>query len=378
MLAQADPGVPHLPNCSTAVVDGLPLAAIRDVMTELPPDPAVKKAIMSITEKWRADSRSIEPITEIRRVLDGIRAMPRGNDRLRAMNTLVRTLGQREMLATLLDMMRDAANRTGSQDEELTRPSRQATKHALYGWAGQTLLIPSGGQPTEGTLEPEEGVRELLGDTPPLAMWGLSLHLWQPNHSAKGFASGARIAPDAIVEPPHSHPFDFASMVSVGTMRQSIYVQKACDPGTSRPVGRYDGVRLEHVDGVWPEHTYRLTCELSTLEAGVELSAGQSYYLPCDMIHDVEFNTEIAATTPAVSLFLASEIVVKPHVYIAATLADAHDAEPRMKDQGRPLSESAWHEKLRVIAAYLRGQQPTLSLKDIVKHDSSYAFFHVS
>jgi hypothetical protein len=315
----------------------------------------------------------------MRSVLDWIRALPRGNERVKAMNTFVRTLGQPGVLATFLDMMRHSAKRDGSPEEELSLISRNARKHSAYGWAGQTLLLFSGKQATQGTLPPEPGVAEMLGDPPP-AVWGLSMHIWQPNPRAQGFTSGGRIAPGLIVEPPHSHPFDFASMVSVGTMHQSIYGQLSADElpelGAHDQGGRYDGVPLEHVDGVWPEHTYRSSCEVRTLETSVALGAGDSYYLPCDMIHDVEFDAHVAATTPAITLFLASEAVVKPHVYMAPSMADAHAANPHLKDQGRALTTSAWHAKLDAVASYLRGEQPTLCLDQIVGHDGEYAFFH--
>ncbi|HEY5835774.1 MAG TPA: hypothetical protein VIW71_18095 [Streptomyces sp.] len=354
-------------------VDGQSLVAIRDTMTSLSPDERTEQALTAILAGWRGDRASVDPIGAIRDVLDDIRALPRGAGRLAAMNTFVRTLGEAEALATFLDMMRDSAERPGTADEELTRFSRNARKHAVYGWAGQTLLLFSGFEPTEATVTPEPGVLELMGENPPAAVWGLSMHIWQPNPNAKGFSSGARIEEGVIVEPPHSHPFDFASMVSTGVMRQSIYAQASATPGCE---GRYDGVRLEHVDGVWPEHQYRATCELSTLEKSVELTAGDSYYLPCDVIHDVEFDAKVATATPAVSLFLCSEAVVKPHVYMAATMADAHDANPALKAQGGALTPEAWQAKLAAVSAYLRGQRSTLSLDDIVDYDGEYAFFH--
>src|SRR5688572_23150444 len=309
-----DWGEPHLPACSRLSVDGRRLAEIRDTMTNLPPDPSVETALVSIINQWRADPTSVEPIGAVRAVLDRIRIMPRGDNRLAAMNTFVRTLGQANALATFLDMLRDSARWEGTPDEELTRWSRNARKHAVYGWAGQTLLLFSGFEPTEGTTEPESGVLELLGETPPPAVWGLSMHIWQPNPHAKAFPSGARIPSHVIVEPPHSHPFDFVSMVSQGRMHQSIYTQGRANDGQGE--GRYDGVLLEHVDGVWPEHIHRSTCEIATIEQSVALGAGDSYYLPCDMIHDVEIDATVAVNKPAITLFLCAEAVVKPHVYM--------------------------------------------------------------
>jgi hypothetical protein len=336
---------------------------------------------MSTVSKWRDNPQSVEPIREIREVLDAIRILPRGETRLALMNTFVRTLGRPQVLATMLDMLRNSAERDGTDEEELTRPSRNGTQHAVYGWAGQTLLVLSNFGQSEGTVRAEPDSLQLLGETETPGLWALSMHIWQPNPNAKGFSSGARIDTDTIVEPPHSHPFDFSSTVSVGVMHQSIYADRPFDghgDGTdSRGTdGRYDGIRLEHVDGVWPEHLYRSSCDLTTLERRVALKAGDSYFLPTDMIHDVEFDAKIAATTPAITLFLASEAVVVPHVYMAKAMADAHDANPDLKTQGSALSATAWHEKLKTVSSYLRGEQQTLCLDDVVKHDGEYAFFH--
>ena len=385
LAESVDFGTPHLPDCPSISIDGFSLARIRDELTRLPPYEETGHAVASIVARWNKDPESIDPIYEIGAVMESIRALPRGDVRVGAMNTYVRALGEPQVLATLLDMMRASALRPGSRGEELTRMSRNAARHCAYGWAGQTLLVASDEKLTNGTLEPEPGVRELIGGCPP-SVWGLSLHVWQPNPNAKGFPSGARIGPDIVVEPPHSHPFEYSSMVATGTLRQSIYAQRAL---RSAPGGlgagadggaaarrRYDGVRLEHVDGVWPEHTYQASCELETVEEGVDLRPGESYYLPCDMIHDVEFETKAARSTPTITLFLASEIIVKPHVYIAPAMADAHAARPGLKDEWEALSSSAWHAKLEAVAAYLRGDRPTLLLDDIVKCDAEYAFFH--
>ncbi len=346
-------------------------------MTELAPDPATEQVIMSLVDQWLDDPTEAEPLQGIRDLMDAIRALPRGESRLKCMNTFVRTLGTPRVFATFLDMMRDAAGRPGTAEEELSRVSQTARKHCIYGWCGQTLLLTSSTQPTEGTQKPEPGLWEMLGDPPPAA-WGLSMHIWQPNPNAKGFPSGGRIDPDVIVEPPHSHPFDFASMVAIGSMRQSIYTQNPT--GEVRVVvgreGRYDGVLLEHVDGVWPPHGQQSSCEVGTLEARVLLQAGDSYYMPCDKIHDVEIDARTAGRTPAITLFLASEAVVKPHVYMAQSMVDMHEACPHLRHEGQALPPEAWHAKLTAVASYLRGEQSTLSLDDIVNYDGDYAFFH--
>jgi hypothetical protein len=340
------------------------------------PDVTIERAILRLVDEWAADPMSVEPIQSVRSLMDSIRTLPRGDERLKCMNTLVRTLGQPQVFATFLDMIRDSAGRTGTREQELSRISQNASQHCVYGWTGQTLLVTSSAEPTDGTLDPETGVAELLGEIPP-AVWGLSMHIWQPNPRAKGFASGASIEPDVIVEPPHSHPFDFASMLAIGSMHQSIYAQRRSDrafPATRE--GRYDGTTLQHVYGVWPPHDRRSPDEVMTLEERVPLRAGDSYYMPCDRIHDVEIDANTASDTPAVTLFMASECVVKPHVYMAASMADFHDAHPNLKRRGYALPSEDWHAKLELVAAYLRGEALTLNLHDVVKYDGEYAFFH--
>ncbi|MGY4101243.1 hypothetical protein ACW2Q0_17040 [Nocardia sp. R16R-3T] len=292
------------------------------------------------------------------------------------MNTVVRILGTANTLATLLDMIRDSATREGSHEQELSLYSRLEPKHSLYGWCGQTKLICSSPGLTPGTLSPEPGVQEILGRIP-TTVWGLNMHIWQPNPFAKGFPSGKRPEPNVIVEPPHSHPYDFASMVAIGSMHQSIYAQRGPDGSTvSIENGRYDGLMLEHVSGVWPPHTDQESAQVVVLEERIRLSAGDCYYLPCNVIHDVEIDATVASTKPAITLFLRSEAVVKPHVYMASSMVDYHAAHPDIERLGQPMLEEDWHTKLRMVSEYLRGDSPNLILDDVVKQQSEYAFFH--
>lgn len=371
-------GIPHLPECPDVSIDNLSLASVRDVMTSLAPEVRIERAILRLVEEWLVNSTSVEPIQSIRSLMDSIRSLPRGDERLKCMNSLVRTLGQPQVLATFLDMIRDSAGRTGTREQELSRISQKTTQHCIYGWTGQTLLVTSSAEPTKGTLEPETGVAELLGEVPP-EVWGLSMHIWQPNPRAKGFASGASIERGIIVEPPHSHPFDFASMLAIGGMHQSIYAQRRSNSDLVEPIHRghrYAGTTLQHVYGVWPPHDHRLSSEVMTLEERVSLRAGDSYYMTCDRIHDVEIDANIALDRPAITLFLASECVVKPHVYMAPSMADFHDAHPKLKHRGYALPSEDWHAKLELASAYLRGKALTLNLHNVVKWEGEYAFFH--
>lgn len=371
---------PHLPYGPRTTVDEKPLAWIRDYMNGLAPHVETANAIHRLFDNWHRNSQATLPIQTIRRLLDSIRELPRGDERIMAINTVVRTLGTPAALATLLDMMQDSARRTGSTEQELSLYSRREAKHSSYGWCGQTKLICSSSAPTRGTLLPEIGVQEILGNAP-ATRWGLNMHIWQPNPSAKGFPSGKQTE-NAIVEPPHSHPYDFASMIVIGSMHQSIYAECKTDPVTpsascaQKIDGRYSGVTLEHVHGVWPPHAEQESTQVTAVEKRILLSAGDSYYLPCNVIHDVEVDALTASVKPTITLFLRSECVVKPHAYVARSMIDFHADHPDIEHLGKPMVDLDWHEKLRLVSDYLRGVRPNLILDDVVKSQSEYAFFH--
>ena len=72
-------GHPHLPPSPSLSIDGRPLTAIRDFVTAMPPDSVTEQALASVMQKWDSDPRSVEPIREIREVLDKIRLLPGGS-----------------------------------------------------------------------------------------------------------------------------------------------------------------------------------------------------------------------------------------------------------------------------------------------------------
>ncbi|PZR39738.1 MAG: hypothetical protein DI538_06185 [Azospira oryzae] len=368
---------PHCPGIST---DGLSLRKNRDYMTEMPPDINTRDAILNLFDAWVKKPDIAEPLATVRAILNTMRILPRSEERLCVMNTFVRTLGQPELFATFLDMIRYSSLKGNTSEKSLSEISRKSSKHAVYGWCGQTRLSLSGTEPTSGTTQPEPGVQAFLGKTPTSA-WSLSMHIWQPNPKAKGFVCGHRDLPGIIAEPPHSHPFDFASMVVTGQMHQSIYTQHdtSYDLNNNKfPTGkgRYHNIDLDHVHGVWPPHDIQEKSKLRTLEERVELNAGDSYYMSGDMLHDVQINSAIAQHQPAITLFLRAESFIKPHVYMAASMAEFHTANPELKTQGYPLAENDWYQKLEVVADYVRGKNTTLNLADIVRYDNDYAFFH--
>lgn len=142
--------------------------------------------------------------------------------------------------------------------------------------------------------------------------------------------------------------------------------------------GYYDGIPLQHVDGVWPPHAFRNTVLLRTLEHRVQLQAGDVYYMPCGWIHDVEVDARRAVLHPPITLFLSSEYTVMPDVYMTGAMADFHEAHPQVKSLGTAIPEGRWHDKLKAISDYLRGHCDHLNLNEIVRHDGNYAFFHLS
>lgn len=375
-------GFPHLPvSCPRVSTDGMSLHYIRDYMKSLTPNLSVREAILLLMDRWQDNRSSAEPLASIRILLDSIRSLPRSDERINCMNTFLQTLGQPEAFATFLDMIRDSSRRSGTREQQLSEVSRKSSKHAVYGWCGQTRLSLSGTESTENTLPAESGVQAFLGKTPTSA-WSLSMHIWQPNAHARGFSCGHKDLPNIIAEPPHSHPFDFASIVVIGQMHQSVYAQHGSNLALTRKEteirkGRYDGITLEHVHGVWPPHDYREESMVMTLEDRFEMNAGDSYYMSADTIHDVQIEADIAQNKPAITLFLRSESFVKPHVYMASSMADYHALHPDLKNQGYPLAQNYWNEKLKLVADYVRGKSPTLNLSDIVKYDSEYAFFNI-
>lgn len=374
-------GCPRLlGSCPKVTADEMSFRRNLDRMRSLIPNQATRHAVLSLLDRWHAQRDSVDPIASIRGLLDTIREVPRSDERVNRMNTFLRILGQPEHFATLLDMVRHSSYRLGTTERLLSESSRKSSKHAVYGWCGQTRLVLSGTEPTPNTLVSEPGVQDFLGKTPTSA-WSLSMHIWQPNANAKGFECGCSSAPQIIAEPPHSHPFDFSSIVVIGEMHQSIYAQ--CDSvveltgRTSRaPRGRYDGITLSHVHGVWPPHSQYEEASITTLENRVLMKAGDSYFMPGNIIHDVQVDAAVSQSRPAITLFLRSEAYTRPHVYMSRAMADFHALNPDLKHQGYPLVEEVWNRKLELVADYVRGKTPTLDLSSIVKYENEYAFFN--
>jgi hypothetical protein len=374
---------PFAPEETESLKDYTSLSSIKEILTESFIDPSTEVKINSIIEDWLSCPQEARPISQMRSVLDDARKIPAGEERTRVMNTIVRTLGQPETLATYLDMLRDSANRNGTLEQELCRSKLQNVRmHSIYGWCGNTLLSESHSDVVEGTYESNPELGKKLGNSP--AAWNLTMHIWQPNLGAKGFPIRSGLPEGTILEPPHSHPFNFVSKIVKGNIRQNIYKQNyATEPeirneGSEPGNGYYHKEILEHVDGVWPPHDFDESVALKTIEHRVQINEGDSYYMPCDWIHDVEVDGNQAATKPTISLFLSSEYLVMPHVYMTKQMLDHHTQNPNIKKTGSPIEEDAWKCKLELLSAYLRGESETLNLNDVVKHEGTYAFFNIN
>jgi hypothetical protein len=350
------------------------LAASRELLTAMSPDPETEASIVRLFDSWRNKPISATPLQDLREIVEMLRLRHRNPYRIAGMNTLIRHLGQRHNLADFLEMMREAMRRESTVEQEIALISQLGKWHSIYGWCGQTIVVTSAPNPVSSTSKPKrEGVAESLEYPRPL--WWISIHVWQPNANAAGFPSGKRFEPELIVEPPHTHPFDFVSMVSVGKMRQSIYRPATGAEGVDP--GRYAGVTLQKVDGVWPPHNQNQPTAVEAVEQSVVLSEGDSYFLPYNVIHDVEISANGARETPTITLFMASESLDTADVYMAESMLDYHECNPDILAKAKPMERADWDSKLQLLAEYLRGNKQTLRLQDLVQSETDYAFFHV-
>lgn len=351
------------------------LSESRDKMTSLSTDNDVRCAVDKIFEEWRKYGTNSEPLNQLRKIVETLRLRDRSIYRLKGMNTLVHCLGRRERLAEFLDILRLSINNQNEKEKKLALISQQGKWHSIYGWTGTTFVTLSDDQPVKATSQPKDDKLNKKLEYP-LPLWWMSVHVWQPNGNALGFPSGKRSEPNLIVEPPHSHPFDFVSIVSKGSIRQSIYRPKELATKRDSQKGRYDSTILMEVDGVWPPHTRERPARLETIENQVLLSEGDSYFLPYNVIHDVEVSKNTASSTPAVTLFFASESIDVANVYMANAMLEYHKEHPDIIDSATPMQKSDWELKLKMLSNYLRGESDTLTLSQCFKNKSSYAFFH--
>lgn len=365
---------PYTPEGANSMPHLATLCESRDVMSNMQLDTMVEEKLSNVFARWKSKSDTVEPLLEMQRILELIRILPPSEERARKMNTMVRVLAEPTHLATYLDMLRDSASRSPTEEYlRCARISMEGTRHAVYGWSGQTLILESFEGATMGTFPAEDGLQEMIGNT--TSEWGLSIHIWQPNPTAQAFPSPMTPSPHSVVEPPHTHPFGFVSAVVMGEVYQTRYmIDDGRCPIDTMPQ-RYPNGGLIEVDGVWPPHQHYRPRFLVAVER-VTLQAGQSYYLPAHWIHDFEVDARTAIDQPSITLCLMEEFVVKPRSYISEALFEYHAANPDLLELGKALSVEQWHTKMEALSSYLRGDSSTLEVGKIVAHEDSYAFFH--
>lgn len=351
------------------------LGRTRDALSSGYRDPATEEAVTAILRKAeKGDTDATEALVDLQDELEVIRGTAMGVPRIAKMNSFVRTLGQKDSLATFLDVMRRAANEGRSASQEIAERVRSRPEHCIYGWADQSMVLVSQKHRTEATSAPEAGVDEYY--TFPVAEWHISIHIWQPNPEAEGFSSTKRLEPGIIAEPPHSHPFPFVSYMSIGEMRQSIY-EEIASPEDGQRTDRYGNVELQRTDGVWPPHQEYESSRLRTLEDRLLLAEGESYFMPTSLIHDVEFDRAVAENRPAITLFLCSETTNIARTYMVPTMAEYHRQHPDITKKAKALDPEVWDAKLLATAAYLRGDTDHLRMGELFECGSSYAFLNV-
>lgn len=92
---------PTLPSmCPPISTDRMALRQNMEYLRNQPPDVFVQEAIFSLMDSWKKDSESVRPLTTIKDLMDTMRTIPRSEQRLKAMNTFVKTLSNPEFFAT--------------------------------------------------------------------------------------------------------------------------------------------------------------------------------------------------------------------------------------------------------------------------------------
>ena len=342
----------------------LNLSGYRNEFTTMQPNPEISHAIQTAIDSWQKIRLGCDPVADLQQVVEKMRKMATGAPRNQCMNTFVRTLGEPGTLATWLDILRHTYHQNNTAGQKICQILQSYKRHSHYGHC-QLLMLVSERHLTEAITP--TSARVSANQTKHAQQWDMTLSIWQPLATGTSFASAKRSEPHLLVEPAHTHPFDFVSKVVIGTMYQSTY-RSTTKEVSSGSKGRYAGVSLTRVDRTWPPHQYRKQAWLETLEDRVPLQAGDSYFLPSDLIHDVEMDLTISFNQPTITLMLSAESTVSADVYLEPVMLDFHDANPNLKDADCEMPFETWNEILRDTSAYLRGastlQLPRMSIKD--------------
>jgi len=154
-------------------------------------DYCTSSSLLALLGEWKSDPAAATPIDDLSAVLRQLRDIPQSDvaHRRRAMNTFVRVLGEPENLATYLEIIASTTTNEPAARDALQRYKRFA-HYGHYqldiGGTGKTLANPTRG--------PDE--------------WHLTMSVWQPLAEAASlaFRTAGRKTPNALSEPPHSHP----------------------------------------------------------------------------------------------------------------------------------------------------------------------------
>ncbi|WP_163380171.1 hypothetical protein [Cyclobacterium sp. SYSU L10401] len=334
-------------------------------------DSGIEEKIHSCLDKWnRGDIGS--PISDLRVIVEPIRMTPPSFRRLQLMNSFLRVFSRPQIITKYLEALVIASQDNRSGDSELINRLKDDTLHSMYGWCGNCQIFYTSSAPLPYYGIKSKKLQRQMGY--PVGVWGINIHVWQPNSSAIPFKVKGNLPSNIITEPPHSHPFDFVSIVLKGRVHQSTYYPCKNEDSASSSISTYKGFGFEHVDGVWPPHTNKNKCYLKTLEHRVLIEEGGAYFMPLEVVHDVQVEKNVASKTPAISLFFASEYYSPAHVYTTKEMIDFHNRNPFLKYEGSKLSSSQWEKKLIYISEYLLNTRETLNLNPIVKHRKSYSF----
>jgi hypothetical protein len=136
------PPCPQAPITAKTQFNGLTLRETKQALSTGFVNAEISEELTSMLSAWKADSSSVDPISALQNIVEKVRTLPPGDERIAGMNTVISVLGQPENLATYLDMMRDSATREGTLEQRLVQEqSIDDASHSKYGWLGQLALL---------------------------------------------------------------------------------------------------------------------------------------------------------------------------------------------------------------------------------------------
>lgn len=363
------PPIKKVPRCSLTLDDEAisTLQSSRDTASAIEINQGLHDAMMAPIEAWRSNPVGATPVTKMTTVLETMRAISDSPERRLAMVTAARTLGEAETLASWLDILVDSDERypEGSEEHTAVQSMKNYHHHSGYGHLHMRLVNSAEGESegTKGSPNPE---------------WSIGISAWQPATRTFFKSETTLNLPEVVVEPPHRHPYAFASKIVRSSMIQSIYTPECIQADTPAHTGegRYKGITFACVDGLWPPHTRqdRIPHYLTATEHRVQLNEGDAYFLPTGLVHDVEIDLERNKTRPHVTCLISSESIMQnpeSDVFMEQPMLDYHDKYPHLKKTMKPMTSKVWRTSCQKLAAYLRGGDSL----DLDLPDPEFSFF---